>query len=165
MHLEHSARACHLSARCVTTTLYRSTLRRSSPCDCSTSPDKPGVMPNPTWVLTRAGNPPSPVYTNFQLPTCTARMSPCARWALTPPSHPYPLPEEKRRSFSSALVQPHGQLPVKKRNALRCPDFPPAPHIERTRQAVRLHFSLYIFSLWMQNYEIVVIPLKFCNFL
>ncbi len=32
----------------------------------------------------------SPVYANFQPPVCTARMSPCAWWALTPPSHPYP---------------------------------------------------------------------------
>ena len=30
------------------------------------------------------------VYMNFQLPMCTARMSPHGWWALTPPSHPYP---------------------------------------------------------------------------
>jgi len=31
----------------------------------------------------------TPVYMNFQLPRCTARMSPHDWWALTPPSHPY----------------------------------------------------------------------------
>lgn len=29
------------------------------------------------------------VYANFPPPVCTARMSPYAWWALTPPSHPY----------------------------------------------------------------------------
>ena len=32
----------------------------------------------------------TPVYMNFQLPRCTARMLPHDWWALTPPSHPYP---------------------------------------------------------------------------
>ena len=51
-----------------------------------------------------------------------ARMSPSGRWALTPPSHPYrPC---GRRFFSSARSNPRGLLPVKKWNALCCPDFP-----------------------------------------
>lgn len=54
-------------------------------------------------------------------------MSPCGWWALTPPSHPYQ--PESWRFFSSALINPRGLLPIKKRNALCCPDFPPAPHI------------------------------------
>lgn len=33
----------------------------------------------------------------------------------------------RRRLFSSALLSPRGLLPVKKRNALCCPDFPLAP--------------------------------------
>ena len=33
----------------------------------------------------------TPVYVNFQLPRCTARVSPHDWWALTPPSHPYLL--------------------------------------------------------------------------
>ena len=33
---------------------------------------------------------------------------------------------KRGRLFSSALIHPYGQLPVKKRIALRCPDFPPA---------------------------------------
>lgn len=82
----------------------------------------------------RASNPLPPVYANFQLPMCTARMSPHGWWALTPPSHPYLLSfqgrsrgeKTRRRFFSSALIRPHGRLPVKKRDALCCPDFPPA---------------------------------------
>lgn len=31
----------------------------------------------------------SPVYMNFQLPGCTALVSPSGWWALAPPSHPY----------------------------------------------------------------------------
>ena len=40
----------------------------------------------PTW-----GEQPSlvSVYMTLQLLRCTARMSPCGWWALTPPSHPY----------------------------------------------------------------------------
>ena len=68
----------------------------------------------------RTGRPQAPVYMNFQHPGCTARMSPCAWWALTPPSHPYPY----GRLFSSASTSPRGLLPVRKRIALCCPDFP-----------------------------------------
>ena len=84
----------------------------------------------------RTGNPHSPVYMNFQPPMCTARMSPHDRWALTPPSHPYlwcyhPTSRRRqdapRRLFSSARLNPHELLPIKKRSALCCPDFPPTP--------------------------------------
>ena len=53
----------------------------------------------------------APVYMTFQLPRSTA--------------------------FSSALLNPHGLLPVKKWNALCCPDFPPASR-RCTRQANQL---------------------------
>ena len=46
-----------------------------------------------------------------------------SRWALTPPSHPYPC----GRSFSSTLLYPHGYQAVNLRGALRCSDFPPPP--------------------------------------
>ncbi len=39
----------------------------------------------PAW----ASNPQTPVYMNLQPPRHTARASLHARWALTPPSHPY----------------------------------------------------------------------------
>ena len=39
-----------------------------------------------------------------------------------------PLPlKNKWRLFSSTLIHPCERLPVKKQNALCCPDFPPAP--------------------------------------
>ena len=46
-----------------------------------------------------------------------------SRWALTPPSHPYPC----GRSFSSTLLYPLGYQAVNLRGALRCSDFPPPP--------------------------------------
>ena len=63
----------------------------------------------------------------------------CQR-ALTPFSHPYlsAAPKGKEgRLFSSALICPRGQLPVRKRSALCCPDFPHAPP-GRMRQTARL---------------------------
>ena len=39
----------------------------------------------------RASNPQTPVYMNLQPPRHTARTSLHGRWALTPPSHPYPV--------------------------------------------------------------------------
>ena len=46
-----------------------------------------------------------------------------SRWALTPPSHPYPC----GRLFSSTLLYPHGYQAVNLRGALCCSDFPPPP--------------------------------------
>ena len=69
----------------------------------------------------RTSNPQAPVYMNLQPPRRTARTSLHGRWALTPPSHPYPC----GRLFSSALLRPRRQLSVRKWSALRCPDFPP----------------------------------------
>ena len=76
----------------------------------------------------RAGRPlfRSPVYMNFQLPGCTAPVSPLAWWALAPPSHPYPA--RAGRLFSSTSTVPRGSLSVRKRDALCCPDFPLALH-------------------------------------
>ena len=71
----------------------------------------------------------------LQLPRRTAAVSPLRWWALTPPSHPYLL--VSRRLFSSTLLCPRGRLPVKKWNALCCPDFPPASR-RCTRQADQL---------------------------
>ena len=52
-------------------------------------------------------------------------MSPRAWWALTPPSHPCRQALQLlRRLFSSARSDPREPLPVRKRNALCCPDFP-----------------------------------------
>ena len=71
----------------------------------------------------QASYPQAPVYMNLQPPRHTARTSLHGRWALTPPSHPYPC----GRLFSSALLCPHKQLSVRKWSALCCPDFPPLP--------------------------------------
>ena len=75
----------------------------------------------------------------LQLPRRTAAVSPLRWWALTPPSHPYLL--VSRRLFSSTLLCPRGRLPVKKWNALCCPDFPPASR-RCTRQADQLFLAL-----------------------
>ena len=71
----------------------------------------------------QASNPQAPVYMNLQPPRHTARTSLHGRWALTPPSHPYPC----GRLFSSALLCLRRQLSVRKWSALCCPDFPPLP--------------------------------------
>ena len=71
----------------------------------------------PAW----ASNPQTPVYMNLQPPRHTARTSLHGRWALTPPSHPYPC----GRLFSSALLHLCKWLSVRKWSALCCPDFPP----------------------------------------
>ena len=71
----------------------------------------------------RASNPQAPVYMNLQPPRHTARTSLHGRWALTPPSHPYPC----GRLFSSALLCLYKQLSVRKWSALCCPDFPLLP--------------------------------------
>ena len=84
----------------------------------------------------RASNPQAPVYMNLQPPRRTARTSLHGRWALTPPSHPYPC----GRLFSSALLHLHKRLSVRKWSALRCPDFPPL-HLKQRRQTVRLYVS------------------------
>ena len=73
----------------------------------------------PAW----ASNPQTPVYMNLQPPRHTARTSLHGRWALTPPSHPYPC----GRLFSSALLHLCRWLSVRKWSALCCPDFPPLP--------------------------------------
>ena len=71
----------------------------------------------------RASYPQAPVYMNLQPPRHTARTSLHGRWALTPPSHPYPC----GRLFSSALLHLRRWLSVRKWSALCCPDFPPLP--------------------------------------
>ena len=84
------------------------------------------------YPLARTGRPQMPVYMNFQRPMRTARLSPDAWWALTPPSHPYHTRARSAhgRLFSSALISPRGLLPIKKRTALCCPDFP-RPRLRR----------------------------------
>ena len=80
----------------------------------------PSGSDGPPSLSRLAPNQASPVYMNFQLPECTAPTSLPAWWALTPPSHPHPCGQ----LFSSALADPCGPLPVRKQDALCCPDFP-----------------------------------------
>ena len=56
-----------------------------------------------------------------------------SRWALTPPSHPYPC----GRLFSSTLLYPHGYQAINLRGALRCSDFPPPPEDGSDRAQMR----------------------------
>ena len=61
--------------------------------------------------------------------------------------HLLTLTDRSRRLFSSALINPRGLLPIKKRSVLCCPDFPPAPpNRERTRQTARLFLGLRIYE-------------------
>ena len=77
-----------------------------SPSVIYLSPQLPAsVIVLPSGVTKfRADNPQTPVYANFQRLDCTARTSPCARWAFTPPSHPYP--PCGGRLFSSTVCLP-----------------------------------------------------------
>ena len=98
----------HLSGCAVADTFYRSTLRRFS-------------------EENRTSRPPTSVYMNFQLPKCTACRVTTATGGLLP--HLLTLTGVRcetlrRRLFSSARVRLHRRLPIKKRNALCCPDFP-----------------------------------------
>lgn len=58
---------------------------------------------------------------------------PQAGWALTPPFHPYFKRKRifVKRFFSVTLLCPHEHLPVKKHDALCCPDFPLSPKGQR----------------------------------
>lgn len=59
---------------------------------------------------------------------------------LTPPSHPY---RQGRRLFSSASTDPRESLSVRKRDVLRCPDFPPVvKHVHDQRQTKLLPYLL-----------------------
>ena len=66
----------HLSGMDITAHLYRSTLQRGYCARLA-----PHALGRAALVTL--------VYANFHLPMCTARLSPAAWWALTPPSHPY----------------------------------------------------------------------------
>ena len=71
----------------------------------------------------RTSSPQAPVYMVFQPIRCTASCVATGTGELLP--HLFTLaPKESGRSFSVALLYPHGYLPVRKYGALRCPDFP-----------------------------------------
>lgn len=112
-------RARHLSGFAVTDKLYRPTLRRASLC--RTAYTMRGTLGRAALGrrFTRT----------FSSRCAQLGLSPADWWALTPPSHPYSVLAEAKagRSFSSALIKPHGLLRIGKRDALCCPDFPPAP--------------------------------------
>ena len=66
---------------------------------------------------------------------------------------PHLLTLTRRRLFSSALICPRGQLSVRKRNALRCPDFPPdVPKIQNERATDR-PAGLYVSWFWLPSKE------------
>ena len=96
----------------------------------------------PAW----ASNPQTPVYVNLQSPRRTARTSLHGRWALTPPSHPYPC----GRLFSSALLYLRKQLSVRKWSALYCPDFPPLHIVTATDcpTVISVTYIICSFSTW-----------------
>lgn len=63
------------------------------------------------------------------------------RWAFTSPFHPYHQTHGMRRFFSVTLLHPREWLPVKKYDALCCPDFPPTAIIPwATRHATAIFF-------------------------
>ena len=106
----------------------------------------------------RTSYPQTPVYMNLQPPRHTARTSLHGRWALTPPSHPYPC----GRLFSSALLCSHEQLSVRKWSALCCPDFPPLPcdNGDRPTDCLSLHYWCKI-KIFFSNFQIEIFVMLF----
>ena len=111
--------ACHLSARTVARTLHRSTLRRSA------------------LRHTRAGNPRGVGLRELSAPDVYGPRVTTRPVGSYPTFSPLPgkikacrlaeLYTLTGRSFSSTLIHSREQLPVRKRDALCCPDFPPVP--------------------------------------
>jgi hypothetical protein len=80
------------------------------------------LMALSTYPPAQAGSPQAPVYMVFQLPMCTAGCVATAAGRLLP--YLLTLTGRSRRLFSSTRIYPRGYLSVRKRDALRCPDFP-----------------------------------------
>ena len=79
----------------------------------------------------------TPVYMTLQLPRRTARHVTMRLVGFYSTFSPLPyFPKKERRLFSSTLLYPHGQLSVRKWDALCCPDFPHTP--KRKRQTDQL---------------------------
>jgi len=84
----------------------------------------------------RASNPrQSSVYTVLQPARRTAGTCRHVRGGLLP--RLFTLTARRRRSFSVTLLSPREDLPVRKRGALRCPDFPPPPPVENIGSILR----------------------------
>ena len=78
------------------------------------------------------------VYMNFQRPMCTARYVTIRLVGSYPTFSPLPaLHRQSGRFFSSARIHPRERLPIKKRTALCCPDFPLTP-LRCERRTVQL---------------------------
>lgn len=69
---------------------------------------------------------------------------PRSRWSLTPPSHPYHLHRGFGGYFLLHYTRSYPRLPVRKHDALCCPDFPPLQN-ELRRQTVPLFLYFYLF--------------------
>jgi hypothetical protein len=88
--------------------------------------------PRAAYPGARAGSPRTPLYVallrmGFAMP----HPLPDARWALTPPFHPYCRDESRSGLFSVALSSRSPSPGVTRHPALWSPDFPPAPRRER----------------------------------
>lgn len=106
--------ACHLSAPAVTDVLYRSTLQRvvNNTENSDEQPSNVGIHELSTSDVY------SPHVTTW-LVSSYLTFSPLPSVCIQQSIH-------NGRFFSSTLVHPRGRLPIKKQNALCCPDFPPA---------------------------------------
>ena len=84
-------------------------------------------------------------------------MSPRAWWALTPPSHPCRQALRLlRRLFSSARSDPREPLPVRKRDALCCPDFPLLCLVSGRTQAEQRQAGSLIF-LFSYSFDLFIV--------
>lgn len=74
------------------------------------------------------GAPATPVYMNLQLPAMHSRAVTAALVGSCPAFSPLPAHvETTRQAVVFFCIAPRSRvLPIKKRNALRCPDFPPS---------------------------------------
>ncbi len=118
-----SSTVCHLSKLAVACKHYRSTLRRNK-------------------VL--GGQPSNAGLRELSTSHCTARTSPCARWALTPPSHP--CSPCGGRLFSSAVCLPSRITSISEGDCPVLPGLSSCENGSRRRQTGLLPFFKKLFA-------------------
>jgi len=87
---------------------------------------------------TRKTYPATPVYMNLQLPAMHSHAVTVALVGSCPTFSPLPARGEPRQAVVFFCIAPRSRvLPIKKRNALRCPDFPPSSACRDENHATR----------------------------
>ena len=91
----------------------------------------------------RAGNPRTPLYAALlRMGFAVPRSLPIARWALTPPFHPYPDDRDPPGGLFSVALSSRSPSPgVTRHPALWSPDFPPAAARSAAASDHQIHSS------------------------